>query len=73
MPPIVSCREHEPFERLPAYPVGPITYSDKSTLAYSSAQSVWAAEIAGITKRNTIKRNATATCLDALRARGLIL
>lgn len=71
--PTVSCGEHTPFEVLPRYPTGPVHADDLAELkAYSSAQSVWAVKVAGITQRNSIKRNATATCLDALRAAGIV-
>lgn len=71
--PMVNCREHEPFESLPGYPTPVGNGSPDDTRAYSSAQSVWAATAAGIFQRNAIKRRATATCLDDLRSRGLIL
>jgi hypothetical protein len=75
--PTVSCGEHAPFEVLPRYPAGPVLTGDAGAdlaaiKTYSAAQSVWAVTVAGITQRNSIKRNATATCLDALRAAGLI-
>jgi hypothetical protein len=69
----VSCGERVPFEALPHYPAGPVHAADLAEIkAYSAAQSVWAVTVAGIVQRNSIKRNATATCLDALRADGLI-
>lgn len=44
----------------------------ESAEQYSTEQSAWAIQAAGVTKRNAIKRNATADCLDAYRSRGII-
>lgn len=75
--PIVSCAEHEPFEPLPAYPSAPsndLLQTDPAALrTYSSEQSLWGIQAAGVFERNAIKRNTTSDCLDALRARGIIL
>ena len=75
--PTVTCSEHAPFEPLPRYPTAPLVTGDPlrdyaGLEAYSSAQSVWAVTVAGIVQRDSIKRNATAQCLDALRAAGLV-
>jgi hypothetical protein len=96
----VTCSEHDPFERLPPYPVGPVFSSHEAladlrarhagvadydralaaaesnlagAIRFSEQQSDWAVRAAGVTQRNAIRRNATARCLDAYRARGLIL
>lgn len=77
-PPTVACAEHEPAERLGAYPVGPVGVDgthpgDFDQLrAYSREQAVWAVRAAGVVQRNAIQRDTTATCLDAYRARGII-
>ncbi len=75
--PIVSCGEHEPFEHLPAYPDAPsddLLQTDPAALrAYSSEQSLWGIQAAGVFERDAIRRNATSDCLDVLRARGIIL
>lgn len=83
--PIVSCGEHAPFELLPAYPLAPasldsVTADSSQSLyqlgiakQYIDRQSAWAIQAAGVFQRDAIKRNATAQCLDALRARGVIL
>lgn len=39
---------------------------------YSAAQADWAIHASGVAQRNAIRRHATATCLDAYRARGII-
>lgn len=40
---------------------------------YAYQQGQWAIGAAGVDERNRIKRATTASCLDALRARGFIL
>ena len=40
---------------------------------YAVQQVQWAIAAAGVDERNRIKRETTATCLDALRGRGQIL
>lgn len=71
--PVVACDEHAPFEPLPPYPAAPGADDAASLRAYSDLQSEWAVDVAGITQRNGIKRNATAACLDDYRRRGVIL
>lgn len=39
---------------------------------YSSAQAGWAIQASGVAQRNALRRHATADCLDAYRARGVI-
>jgi hypothetical protein len=66
------CGEHASFEVLPRYPSGPVLENTDSLRAYSAAQSQWAITVAGIYRDSSIKRNATANCLDAYRADGVI-
>ncbi len=70
--PTIQCGEHEHAEHLPAYPVGPAVESLETVAAYSLEQAKWAIQAVGIAKRNAIKANATADCLDAYRGRGII-
>jgi len=66
------CGERTAFEVLPAYPLGPKVSDQASLGAYSAEQSAWAITVAGIYRDAAIKRNATASCLDAYRADGVI-
>jgi hypothetical protein len=67
--PTITCNEHAPREKLPAYPAqGAMT--DKQ---YIVAQSLWAIQAAGVEKRNTLLRDGIAACLDSYRKRGVIL
>jgi hypothetical protein len=43
-----------------------------SDRTYRTEQFAWAATVAGIAERNRLRRNLTASCLDAYRARGVI-
>lgn len=83
--PVVTCHEHDPVESLPPYPelderlTHPVaTYADALVViagysADGANQQAWAAAVAGIAERERIKRVRTANCLDAYRARGVIL
>jgi hypothetical protein len=82
---VVTCDEHAPVERLPPYPepderlTHPVaTYEDALVViagysADSTNQQAWAVAVAGIAERERAKRIRTANCLDAYRARGVIL
>ena len=67
--PTISCAEHEPYEKLPNYPV----QGAQSDYDYISTLGVWAVQVAGVVKRNHTRRDNTAACLDVYRKRGVIL
>lgn len=83
--PAVTCDEHAPVEPLPPYPepderlTHPVaTIADALVViagygADSANQQAWAAAAAGVAERERAKRVRTAKCLDAYRARGVIL
>jgi hypothetical protein len=83
--PVVTCDEHAPVERLPVYPdpdpriFRPVTNLDDARIviagysADGTNQQAWAAAAAGVAERERAKRVRTANCLDAYRARGVIL
>jgi hypothetical protein len=82
--PVVTCGEHVVDEHLAAYPRVPAGADGEPTdLAaarvvivglrrYRTEQFAWAITAAGVTERNAIRHRATASCLDAYRARGVI-
>lgn len=83
--PAVTCDEHAPVEHLPSYPepdpriFRPVTNLDDARIviagysADSVNQQAWAVAAAGVVERERAKRVRTAHCLDAYRARGVIL
>lgn len=83
--PVVTCDEHSPVEHLPRYPepdlriFRPVASLDDARAviagysADSTSQQAWAVAAAGVAERERAKRVRTANCLDAYRARGVIL
>jgi hypothetical protein len=85
--PIVECGEHAPDEPLADYPPVPDRLdldNDPFDLTdaiqqlhlargYIGQQQLWGISTAGSVQRTRIRRAATATCLDLLRKRGVIL
>lgn len=84
--PIVRCGEHEPLEKLPAFPVQPVGLdldSEPADLASARLQirlarehvvdlDQWSIGTAGVFKRNADRYNGVTDCLDDDRRRGLI-
>src|ERR1700744_3206741 len=85
--PIVECGEHAPDEPLADYPPVPdgmdlegdpvdldsAIYQLRLARGYIGQQQLWGIATAGSVQRIRIRRAATATCLDLLRKRGVIL
>lgn len=78
LPPMIQCGEHEPLEVLPAYPTAPILdglsdWAAKTEVErFSSAQSKWAIQAAGVVQRNAAKYHGVGKCLDDARKSNLI-
>jgi len=70
--PTVDCGEDKPDAQLPDYPVAPAVETVDALRAYSRSQQQWAVRAAGVVTDEHTLRQATRTCLDGLRARGLI-
>jgi hypothetical protein len=71
--PTVNCGESAPYEHPPAYPVflGSENNLDDVT-AYASKWQDYGIDADAVLSREQGKRRAVATCLDQLRAQGLI-
>jgi len=52
--------------------MAPLANDEVAITAYAKEQQLWAVKAIGVYSQERAKRRATAQCLDALRARGLI-
>jgi hypothetical protein len=70
--PTVDCGEDKPDAELPDYPTAPAVETEDTLRAFAKSQQLWAVHAVGVVEDEHTLRHATRTCLDGLRARGLI-